>query len=926
MTVRRSRLLCLTILLTTTLGIVLSSDSSRLRAADRAAVYVSAGGDKKLLRYELDLQNGKLKPREEITLPGSPGPQCLHPDGTKLYVSVRSDSSVAVFRINRLTGTLVHLGRTSIGVNSAYVSTDHTGKWLFNASYGGGKVACHPILPDGTVGPNAASVLETARCAHSILPDRANRFVLVPHTCPNAVYQFRFDSATGVLTPNDPVLVHPAAELQPRHLALHPRLDVIYFDDEKGSSVTAYRYDPENGVVMPFQTVSTLPAGFSEGNSCADIEITADGGFVYASNRGHNSIAGFRTDPVSGKLTSIGQFPTGDTPSSFNLSPDGGWLIAAGQRSHDLTIHRRDATTGHLEKLKTYPTGRGPSWVQIVPLEGDRQALYPLGGDSKPQTGVPQGRIEGPFVWDDSTIYPGTTRKYWLYIPAQYEATKPACLFVVQDGLGRARGWNVPTVLDNLTHKGDVPVMIGLFVDHGVVQAPHENAQPRYNRSFEYDALGDRYARFLIEELIPEVKKSYNISDDPNDRAIGGASSGAICAFTAAWERPDAFRRVLSTIGTFVGLRGGDAYPVLIRKMEPKPIRVFLEDGTNDLDLYGGDWWVANLGMLSALRFAGYDVHHAWGEGGHDSRQAAAVLPNAMRWLWRDYPEPIRAAAAPKRRTEILIPGADWELVSKGHRFVEGPAVNSNGDVFFCDVPSGDIFRISKAGDVSPFVAGGPKVSALMFGRDGLLYACHIGDKRIVRYNAEAEVEVLFEDAPCNDLVVLPGGGYYTDPGSKRVWYFDMKGNRRIADEGVDTPNGLITSADQTLLMVADTTGRFVYSYQIQPDGSLKHRQEYGWLHRGDADRDSGTDGMTMDRTGRLYVATRLGVQVLDQLGRVHLILRKPGSGFLSNVVFGGPKLDTLYATCGDSVYRRKLKATGVVPWQAPIKPPRPGL
>ena len=921
----RSNFLHLALVVTTALIGVITSSRAPLAAAERAAVYVSSGGDKKLLRYELDLQTGALRAREEITLPGSPGGQCLHPDGTKLYVSVRSDESVAVFRVNRMTGALVHLGRTSVGSNSAFVATDRTGKWLFNASYSGGKVSSHPIHPDGTVGSKAVSFLETTRCAHAILPDRANRFVLVPHTCPNAVYQFRFDSATGALTPNEPPLVHPADGLEPRHLALHPKLDVIYFDDEKGSSVTAYHYDPEIGAVKPFQTVSTLPANFTTQNSCADIEITADGSFLYASNRGHNSIAGFRTDPASGALTSIGQFPTGDTPRSFNLSPDGHWLIAAGQSSHDLTTYRRDPATGKLEKLDTYATGRGPSWVQIVPLEGDRQALYPLGRDSKPQDGVPRGRIEGPFVWNQSTIYPGTTREYWLYVPAQYNG-EPACLFVLQDGVRRARGWNLPTVLDNLIHKGEVPVTIGLFVDPGVVKALHENAQSRYNRSFEYDALGDRYARFLIEEMIPEVKKRYNVSDDPNDRAIGGASSGGICAFTAAWERPDAFRRVLSTIGTFVGLRGGDAYPTLVRKVEPKPIRVFLEDGTNDLNLYAGDWWVANQAMLSALRFAGYDVNHAWGEGGHDSRQAAAILPDALRWLWRDYPEPIRAGTAPRRRTTILVPGADWELVSSGHRFVEGPAVSADGEVFFCDVPSGGIFKVDAAGKVSPFVPSGPRVSGLMFGKDGKLYACHNGDQRIVRYNAAAEFEVLIENASCNDLVVLPDSGYYTDPKNKKVWYFDLDGNQRAEDEGVESPNGIIASADQTLLFVADTRGRFVYSYQIQADGSLEHRQRYGWLHRGDADRDSGADGMTVDRTGRLYVATRSGVQVLDQLGRVHLVLGKPGNGFLSNVVFGGAELDTLYTTCGDSVYRRKLTAKGVVPWQAPIKPPRPGL
>src|SRR5690606_23198593 len=144
-----------------------------------------------------------------------------------------------------------------------------------------------------------------------------------------------------------------------------------------------------------------------------------------------------------------------------------------------------------------------------------------------------------------------------------------------------------------------------VFIEPGVVPAVTEGDQPRFNRSFEYDSMGDRYARFLLEEIVPEVKKKYNLSDDPNDRGIGGASSGAICAFNVAWERPDAFRRVLSTIGTYVGLRGANEFPVLVRKTEPKPIRVFLQDGNRDLNIYAGDWWVANQDMLSALQFAG---------------------------------------------------------------------------------------------------------------------------------------------------------------------------------------------------------------------------------------------------------------------------------------------------------------------------------
>lgn len=555
-----------------------------------------------------------------------------------------------------------------------------------------------------------------------------------------------------------------------------------------------------------------------------------------------------------------------------------------------------------------------------------QEESYPEHPDTAVQAGVPQGKIEGPISFK-SNIFPGTLRDYWVYVPAQYDAAKPTPVFVVQDGLNRAKDWKLIPSLDNLIHKGDIPPQIGIFVSPGVVPAANDNALPRFNRSFEYDSLGDRYARFLIEELLPEVAKTYNLSTDPNDRAIAGASSGAICAFNVAWERPDQFRRVLSTIGTFVSLRGGNDFPALIRKTENKPIRVFLQDGKTDLDIFAGSWWAANQDMLAAFNYAGYDVNHAWGEGGHSGKHAAAIMPDILRWLWRDYPEPIRAGRAKERRIEVLLPGENWELVSEGHQFTEGPAVNDRGEVFFTDIPRGQIFRVALDGKVSLFVDNSPGVNGLMFGPDGQLYCCQGTKEQIVRYDAEGKAEVLIEHAPCNDLVVLASGsGYYTDPTNKKVWRFSPDGTRAVVDEGIEFPNGVIVSPDQTLLYVADTRGRYVYSYQIQPDGSLAYKQPDGHLHRGDASGATGADGMTVDTEGRLYVTTALGVQVLDQMGRVHFIIERPQPAWLSNVVFGGPELNDLYATCGDKVYRRKLAATGAVPWKPPFKPTAPRL
>ena len=555
-------------------------------------------------------------------------------------------------------------------------------------------------------------------------------------------------------------------------------------------------------------------------------------------------------------------------------------------------------------------------------------ADYELGPDSAPHAGVPRGMVTR-FVWTNSVVYPGTQRDYVVYVPAQYDPAKPACLLVVQDGPGMAEGWQVPVVLDNLIARGEVPVMIGVFVSPGVVPPPRgAKALPRFNRSFEYDALGDRYARFLLEELLPSVSRCYNLSVDPNARAIAGASSGAIAAFNVAWEHPEAFRRVLSAIGTYVGLRGANELPTLIRKTEPKPLRVFLQDGSHDLNIYGGDWFLANQEMLSALEFSGYEVRQVWGNGGHSGSHMAALLPEALRWLWQDYPAPIQPGRNSRQPVfEILIPGQDWQLVAQGFRFTEGPAVNARGEVFFTDIPNNRIHRIDLAGQVSLFATNTGGANGLMFGPDGRLYACQDGRRRIVAYDPAGRETVVAEGAGSNDLTLNQQGDlYFTDPGTQRVWFLNRRGERREVDRGIAFPNGVRLTPDQSLLLVDDTRGQFVYSFQVQADGTLRDKQPYFQLHLPPGEGQSGADGMTLDREGRLYVATALGLQVCDQAGRVIAIIAKPQRAWLSNVCFGGPALDELYVTCGDKVFRRKTRAHGALSWQPSFVPPPPRL
>lgn len=257
--------------------------------------------------------------------------------------------------------------------------------------------------------------------------------------------------------------------------------------------------------------------------------------------------------------------------------------------------------------------------------------------ESKVQTDIPQGVIT-QYSWNNSKIFKGSERDYWVYVPAQYDPNTPTALMVFQDGAAFLDNTVIATipVLDNLIHRGEIPVMIGLFVNSGKHPDEPVPANIAYQtRQVEYDTQSDRYARLLIEEIIPAVKKHHNITDDPNQRAIGGSSSGAMAAWTVAWERPDQFRKVLSFIGSFADVHGGHNAPFKVRKEPPKPIRIFLQSGSDDHNIEYGDWALANQTMASALAFANYDYRFVYGNGQHDAKHANAILPDALRWLWR---------------------------------------------------------------------------------------------------------------------------------------------------------------------------------------------------------------------------------------------------------------------------------------------------
>ena len=556
---------------------------------------------------------------------------------------------------------------------------------------------------------------------------------------------------------------------------------------------------------------------------------------------------------------------------------------------------------------------------------------YPVHPDMLKKDGVPEGAITKG-VFDQSSIYPGTTREYAVYTPEQYDASKPAALMVFQDGIGYLN--SVPVAFDNLIASGEMPVTVALFVNPGVVPEAGENALARYNRSFEYDATDGRYAQFLIDEVIPHSLKGLSISTDPNMRGLCGSSSGGIAAFQVAWERPDQFRRVYTTVGTYVGLRGGNEFPVLVRKVEPKPLRIFLQDGRNDNNIYCGSWWVANQDMLASLEWAGYEVNHEWGEGAHNRKHGNAIFPDVMRWLWQDWPgEGAVVGTHPDRSkskaVEFLVEGADWELVSDGHEFTEGPAVNAEGELFFSDLKHSKIWRVDRDGKVALFKENTGSTNGLAFAPDGkTLYGCQGEPGGLVSWNIDTgEVKVHVEKVKPNDVVVAHDGTvYFSEPGKKAIHVMTADGNVRIASDVFSGVNGVVLSTDQSLVYAADYAGRFVWSGQRKADGTLAYVQPYYHLHLPPASVDvrSQADGMAVDEKGWLLVATAMGVQICDQPGRVHLIVPAPlGERHPSNVALDG---NVLYATCGSKVFKRLTKLEGAQAWSEPLKPEKPKL
>lgn len=573
-------------------------------------------------------------------------------------------------------------------------------------------------------------------------------------------------------------------------------------------------------------------------------------------------------------------------------------------------------------------------------LTAQAQNEYQLGPESTNRfPGVPKGRVE-KFQFTESKVFPDTTRDCWIYIPAQYDGSKPAALMVFQDGGGyvsETGGQRVPIVFDNLIAKGEMPVTIGVFLNPGNRSAPDSSAagaNNRSNRSFEYDSLGDAYAKFLLDELLPFVTRKFDVrfTNDPELRAICGMSSGAICAFTVAWERPNSFRKVLSQIGSFTNIRGGHVYPSWIRKTERKPIRVFLQEGANDLNNLHGNWPLANQEMASALAFMGYDYQFVLGTGSHSGQHGGAILPDSLRWLWRsalpEGPKPLTQdnLGGDEALSKVLADGGkpgDWELIGEGYGFTDAACGDAEGNFYFSDLGKSQLHRVG-VNETKPVVwlEGGPKISGMKFGADGKLYAATQGQgtnnaKQIVAIDpATKSIETVATEVHPNDLIVSKAGWiYFTDTGAGQV--IGVPTNARNMPRphpvagGINKPNGIGLTPDQRQLIVSEYGGTNAWTFLVADDGSLRGGEKNLELRAPVGKSDSGGDGLTTDAASRSWITSHLGIQMFDAHGRLGGIVSRPQEKGTVSCAFAGPGRAWLYACSSDKVYRRKTLTAG---------------
>jgi enterochelin esterase-like enzyme/sugar lactone lactonase YvrE len=590
-------------------------------------------------------------------------------------------------------------------------------------------------------------------------------------------------------------------------------------------------------------------------------------------------------------------------------------LLAGHAPSKGLDDFGGGAVPGARQDLWEYHAGDEHLEWLLKPLEGAKVSKE-FAAAARLNPLAPKGEVK-TFSFSQSRIFPGTQRHGAVFIPAQYNynSSKAACVYVRQDGYNAAE----KRMLESLIAAGDMPVTVGVFVSPGDLPAPVPGTLGRRNRCFEYDAVSDDYVRFLIEELLPYVAQEFHLdlSTRGNDRCIAGGSSGGIAAFNAAWQRPDAFSRVYANSGSFVAFRGGHEFPTLIRKVEAKPIRAYLTTGMHDMVNCAGDWYLLDQEMDQALKFSGYDYFFRAIDGPHVAGWNE-YFPEAMRFIWKGWPEAVKSGSSAPRVRDVLLPDEGWKLAAEGFNEARGPACNAKGDVYFADPAADKVFRIGFDGMTGPFLTTAGHAQAVAIGPKREIYTVSETTGQVVCYDEAGSRRIIATGIPGRYVLARPDGTLYiTGPGAtpdagSRIWHVS-NGRSSVVDSGLKRATGLACRPDQWLLSVADGGSKWVYSYQINEDGGLANKERFFWLHVQDWDDDAGAESVCYAREGQMLVATRFGIQICADDGPTQVILPLPDRSRVLGVCLGGADQNTLFAFCGQKVWKRtiKLHATG---------------
>ena len=524
------------------------------------------------------------------------------------------------------------------------------------------------------------------------------------------------------------------------------------------------------------------------------------------------------------------------------------------------------------------------------------------------------------FTFTTSKIFPGTVRDVTVFIPAQYDASKPACVYVKTDGYSPRE----KTMMETMIATKEMPVTIGVFVKPGTLPAPVKGTLDRRNRDFEYDGVSEDNVRFLTEELLPCVAKEFDLklSTDGNDRCMSGGSSGGIAAFTAAWHRPEEFSRVYAASGSWVAFRGGHEFPTMVRKFEAKPIRAFLTTATHDMENAAGDWFLLDQEMDKALKFSGYDYQFRIIDGRHVAGYGEN-WQEAMAYLWRGWPERVKAGPSAPRAQDVLQPGEGWQLVAEGFKSTRGPSCNASGEVFFADTTNNKIHRMDLDGKITDFAADSGAAHCVTVGADGRLFSISEKSGKLMSYDSAGTASTVMDGIPGHSIFARPDGGLYvTSNGDKpaevgSVWFI-KDGKKSRVDTGLKFATGMALRPDQWLLSVAEGHSKWGCSYQVNADGSLTNKERFFHLYVADWDDDAGPESACYAIEGQLFFATRSGVQICADDGPTQVILPVPDRARVTGVCLGGRDKDTLFAFCGNKIWKRKVKVHAMgafTPW-----------